>query len=94
MFVREHTGGAALRASSLSLSLPTPHAKFRALGKLRAPGFLHAPSRRHLLASRGERGVAKQSRGRELRVRMLLPAGNKCCLQATIRRRPPVTFDL
>ena len=72
----------------LSLSLPTPHAKFRALGKLRAPGFLHAPSRRHLLASRGERGVAKQSRGRELRVRMLLPAGNKCCLQATIRRRP------
>ena len=33
-------------------------------------------------------GVAKQSRGRELRVRMLLPAGNKCCLQATIRRRP------
>ena len=28
---------------------------------LRAPVFLHAPSRRHLLASRGERGVDEQN---------------------------------
>ena len=60
----------------LSLSLPTPHAKFRALGKLRAPVFLHAPSRRHPLASRGERGVAKRLEGADLVL-------GCCCLQAT-----------
>ena len=60
----------------LSLSLPTPHTNSVLSESCAHTCFLHAPSRRHLLASRGERGVAKRLEGANL-------GFGCCCLQAT-----------
>ena len=67
MLARTRAGAATLRAISLSLS--ASHAKSRAPEKLCTPGLLHARRQAHVSSAGGERGQAKSSRSRELRVR-------------------------